>query len=237
MPRLYSLFDTAVRGRTLFNGALLCAALLMGLAGCASTELPGMKRLPDRVELNSVPFFRGNAHQSGPGTLAGMLANHQVQITPGLLDKSLQLPGGEDRLDQTMPKVAREFGFVVYPLDRELPALLAQVSAGYPVMVRYSDGSAWWKTPRYATLVGYNRVKQTVMLNAGMYRRAMMSFSDFNSAWKDAGSWAVLIQGPRQLPAEVDQQRWVNAANELAKAGQEQAAGEAIKSLGRQGVK
>lgn len=231
MPRLFSCFATFACRRT-----LLTAALLLGLAGCASSLPPEIQRLPDRVELNSVPFFRGNAYQSGPGTLAAMLAHHQVQITPGLLDKPLQLPGGEDRLEQNMSKVAREYGFMVYPLDGELQALLAQVSAGYPVMVRYRDGSAWWKTPRYATLVGYNRVKQTVLLNAGMYRRAVMSFDDFNAAWKDAGSWAVLIQGPRQLPAQVDQQRWVNAANELSRAGQEQAAGEAIKSLGRQGV-
>jgi hypothetical protein len=232
MLRIYSSFNSARRRYSLCLGALMLA-----LAGCASPLPPEMKRLPDRVQLNSVPFFRGNAYQSGPGTLASMLANHQVQITPGLLDKPLELPGGEDRLEQNMPKVAREYGFLVYPLDQDLTALLLQVSAGYPVMVRYTDGSAWWKGPRYATLVGYDRLKQTVLLNAGMSRRASMSFSDFSGAWKDAGSWAVLIQGPRQLPADVDAQRWRQAASELSEAGQEQAAGEAVKTLGRQGVK
>jgi hypothetical protein len=232
MPRIFSSFNFARRRRSLCIGALMVA-----LAGCASPLPPEMTRLPDRVQLNSVPFFRGNAYQSGPGTLASMLANHQVQITPGLLDKPLQLPGAEERLEQNMPKVAREYGFVVYPLDHDLTALLLQVSAGYPVMVRYTDGSAWWKSPRYATLIGYDRLKQTVLLNAGMSRRASMSFSDFSEAWKEAGSWAVLIQGPRQLPADVDAQRWRQAANELSEAGQEQAAGEAVKTLARQGVK
>ncbi|WP_434681782.1 peptidase C39 family protein [Pseudomonas sp. R1-18] len=232
MLRIYSSFNSARRKYSLCLGALMLA-----LAGCASPLPPEMKRLPDRVQLNSVPFFRGNAYQSGPGTLASMLANHQVQITPGLLDKPLELPGAEDRLEQSMSKVARQYGFLVYPLDQDLTALLLQVSAGYPVMVRYTDGSAWWKGPRYATLVGYDRLKQTVLLNAGMSRRAPMSFSDFNAAWKEAGGWAVLIQGPRQLPADVDAQRWRHAANELSEAGQEQAAGEAVKTLGRQGVK
>jgi hypothetical protein len=232
MLRIFSSFNSTRRRHSLCIGALVLA-----LAGCASPLPPEMKRLPDRVQLNSVPFFRGNAYQSGPGTLASMLANHQVQITPGLLDKPLQLPGAEERLEQNMPKVAREYGFLVYPLDHDLTALLLQVSAGYPVMVRYTDGSAWWKSPRYATLIGYDRLKQTVLLNAGMSRRASMSFGDFSAAWKEAGSWAVLIQGPRQLPAEVDTQRWRQAANELSEAGQEQAAGEAVKTLGRQGVK
>ncbi|CAM3082719.1 hypothetical protein BZK31_00800 [Pseudomonas floridensis] len=224
-----SIFASAVRGK----GSWLVAALVLALSGCTSLVTAQIKSLPDRVELTSVPFFRGNIYQSGPGALASMLANQQVQTTPGLLDKPLQLPGAEDRLEQNMPKVAREYGFMVYPLDGDLHALLAQVSAGYPVMLRFSQGSAFWKQPRYAVLVGYNRVKETVLVNVGMDRRYVMSFSSFVSAWNDGGRWAVLIQSPRQLPAQVDAQRWLRAAAELSQAGQEQAAGEAIRTLNR----
>ena len=81
---------------------------------------------------------------------------------------------------------------------------------------------------------GYNRDKQTVLLRAGMNRRTLMSFSSFESAFKDAGGWAVLIQKPDQLPANVDQQRWLKAAGDLAQAGQEQAAARAKKALSAQ---
>jgi hypothetical protein len=209
----------------------LALALLSTLTACAGSVAPGIQRLPDRVELNSVPFFKGNVYQSGPGVLASMLSQQGVIITPGLLDKPLHLPGGEAKLEQNMQAVARGYGFMVYPLDGELQDLLTQVSAGYPVMLRYTDGSAWWAEPRYAVLIGYNRNKQTVLLHSGMNRRQLMSFSSFTSAWKDAGSWAVLVQGPRQIPAQVDQPRWLNAANDLTQAGQAQAAGEATKAL------
>lgn len=209
----------------------LALAFLLTLTSCASGVTPAMQRLPDRVELNSVRFFKGNIYQSGPGTLASMLSQQGVIITPGLLDKPLHLPGGEAQLEQNMQTLAREYGFVVYPLDGELDALLTQVSAGYPVMLRFTEGSAWWAEPRYAVLVGYNRNKQTVLLHAGMNHHLSMSFSSFASAWKDAGSWAVLVQGARQIPAQVDQQRWLNAAKDLAQAGQEQAAAEATKAL------
>lgn len=205
-------------------------AFALVLTGCASTVTPEIKRLPDRVELNNVPFFRGNAYQSGPGALASMLSYQRVQITPGLLDKPLQLPGGESRLEHSLPQVARQYGFMVYPLDKGLPSLLTQVSAGYPVMLRFAEGTVFTE-PRYAVLVGYNRNKQTVLLHSGMNRHLLMSFSSFSSAWESAGSWAVLIQSPRQLPANLDEQRWITAANDLAQAGQEQAAGEALKTL------
>ncbi|EPA92757.1 peptidase C39 family protein [Pseudomonas umsongensis] len=213
---------------------MLSAALIVGcvasLAGCAGSVSPQIKRLPERVELSG-RFYKGVANQSGPQVLASMLSQQGIVITPGLLDKPLHLPGGEAQLQQNMQNLAREYGMVVYPLDSNLPALLTQVAAGYPVMVRFTEGTALWAEPRYAILSGYNRQKQTVLLRAGMDQRLMMGFGSFESAFKDAGGWAVLIQNPTQLPAQVDQQRWLKAANDLAQAGQEQAAAKAKKAL------
>ncbi|POA21335.1 hypothetical protein C1886_05175 [Pseudomonas sp. FW300-N1A1] len=216
-----------------FRFALLAAACVLSLAGCAGSVQPEIKRLPERVELNG-RFYRGEAYQSGPQTLASLLFQQGVVITPGLLDKPLHLPGAEAQLQQNMSKLAREYGMVVYPLDSNLPALLTQVAAGYPVLLRYTEGSAFWKEPRYAILAGYNRQKQTVLLRSGMNRRLLLDFNAFESAFKDAGGWAVLIQAPTQVPASVDRQRWLSAANDLAQAGQEQAAARATGALNAQ---
>ncbi|MGE8414477.1 MAG: peptidase C39 family protein [Pseudomonas sp.] len=213
------------------RAALVVSACVLGLAGCAGSAQPQIQRLPERVELNSVPFFRGEMYQSGPGALASMLSQQGIAITPGLLDKPLHLPGAEAQLKQNMQNLAREYGMVVYPLDANLAALLAQVAAGYPVLVRFTEGSAFWTEPRYAVLAGYNRDKQTVLLRGAKLRRQLMEFDAFESAWKDAGSFAVLIQAPNQLPAGVDRQRWLKAVNELAQAGQEQAAARASRAL------
>ncbi|MCU1748775.1 peptidase C39 family protein [Pseudomonas sp. 6D_7.1_Bac1] len=214
-----------------FRFALLAAACVLSLAGCAGSVQPEIQRLPERVELNGVPFYRGEAYQSGPQTLASMLSQQGIVMTPGLLDKPLHLPGAEAQLQQNMQNLAREYGMVVYPLDSNLPALLTQVAAGYPVLLRFSEGSAFWKEPRYAILAGYNRHKQTVLLRSGMDRRLLMDFKSFESAFQNAGGWAVLIQGPTQIPAKVDPQRWLKAADDLARAGQEQAAAKATKAL------
>ncbi|MBK5516823.1 MULTISPECIES: peptidase C39 family protein [unclassified Pseudomonas] len=213
--------------------AALFAWSLASLTGCAGSVSPQIKRLPERVELSGT-FYRGQTHQSGPQVLASLLSQQGIAITPGLLDKPLRLPAAEAQLQQNMVNLAREYGLVVYPLDDDLPALLTQVAAGYPVMVRFNEGSAFWAGPRYAILSGYNTQKQTVLLRAGMDRRTLMSFSSFESAFKDGGGWAVLLQKPEQIPADVDQQRWLKAANDLAQAGQEQAAARAKRALGSQ---
>ncbi|VVN49823.1 hypothetical protein PS685_00095 [Pseudomonas fluorescens] len=208
----------------------LMGVFALAMVGCASVEPPEFRRLPERVELNGVPFFRGNANQGAPQILAGMLSEQRVRITPGLLVKPLQLPGAEASLQSNIEELAAGYGLMVYPLDKSLSALLTQVAAGYPVMLRFSDGTLW-SEPRYAMLVGYNRAKGTVLLRAGMERRRLMDFNTFESAWKDAGGWAVLILSPTQLPANVDNTRWLKIANELSRSGQEQAGAAAIKTL------
>ena len=208
----------------------LAALLALAVVGCASVEPPEFKRLPERVELNGVPFFRGNANQGAPQTLAGMLGEQRIRVTPGLLVKPLKLPGAEASLQSNIEQLAAGYGLMVYPLDSSLSALLTQVAAGYPVMLRFSDGTLW-SEPRYAMLVGYNRAKGTVLLRSGMERRRLMDFSKFESAWKDAGGWAVLILSPTQLPANVDKTRWLKIANELSRSGQEQAGATAIQTL------
>ncbi|PYC33599.1 PA2778 family cysteine peptidase [Pseudomonas protegens] len=214
-----------------FRAALLVSACVLSLVGCAGSVQPEIQRLPERVELNSVPFFRGEMYQSGPAALAGVLSQQGIVITPGLLDKPLHLPGAEAQLQQNMLSLAREYGMVVYPLDDHLASLLTQVAAGYPVLVRFTEGSTFWAEPRYAVLAGYNRDKQTVLLRGAKSRRQLMSFREFESSWKSAGSFAVLIQAPNQLPAKVDRQRWLKAVDELGQAGQEQAAARAAKAL------
>ncbi|MBH3403888.1 peptidase C39 family protein [Pseudomonas glycinae] len=212
------------------RAALLVAGCVTALVGCAGSVAPEVKRLPERVELSGT-FYRGEANQSGPQVLASLLSQQGIVITPGLLEKPLHLPGAEDKLQQNLQNLAREYGMVVYPLDSNLPALLTQVAAGYPVMVRFSEGAAFWAEPRYAILSGYDRLKQKVLLRAGMNRRELMSFSSFESALEKSGGWAVLIQKPTQIPAAVDQQRWLKAADALAQAGQEREAAQARKAL------
>lgn len=208
----------------------LVALFTLAMVGCASVEPPEIRSLPERVELNGVPFFRGNAHQGAPQTLAAMLGEQKVRVTPGLLTKPLKLPGEQASLQGNIEQLAAGYGLMVYPLDRSLSALLTQVAAGYPVMLRFSDGTLW-SEPRYAMLVGYNRTKRTVMLRAGMERRRLMDFDTFKSHWMDAGGWAVLMLSPTQLPANVDKARWLKAANNLSRSGQEQAGATAIKTL------
>ncbi len=211
---------------------LLVLSGLLLLAGCGSAPVdPTVRALPERVELNGVPFFAQTAFESAPGALAIMLSQQDVVTTPGLIAKKMRLPGKEQEIPGSITRVSNDFGLLVYPLKAELPDLLAQVAAGYPVLVRFNDGFGFVSSPRYAVLVGYDRVKQRLLLRSGMNHRLVVGFENFTSNWNDLGRWAVLVQEPAQLPANVDRQRWLVAATQLEHAGQTLAASTAVKAI------
>ncbi len=214
------------------HAVLLAFALLLPLAGCMSSAVaPAIQRLPERVELSGVPFFAQTAYEGAPGALAILLSQQGVVTTPGLVAKKMQLPGSEARLQQNLQRVVNEYGLLVYPLEADLPELLAQVAAGFPVLVRINNGFGWVSSPRYAVLIGYDRAEQTLLLRSGRDRRLSMGFDNFESAWNALGHWAVLVQAPAQLPANVDRQRWLNGAAELEHAGQKLAASNAHRAI------
>ncbi|MCY1390617.1 hypothetical protein D9M71_54380 [compost metagenome] len=208
-----------------FFRPVLVAACVAALAGCAAQSLSSKLRAgPERVELNGVPFFAQNAYQSAPASLAALLTQQGDEVTPGMVEKELQLPQKEASLREGLAATARQHGLIVYPLGNRLDDLLEQVSAGNPVLVHLREGFGWMPSWRYALLVGYDRTNQQVLLRQGHKRRAVMSFREFEADWTEADHWAVLVQAPNQLPASVERARWLKAADELAAAGQVNAA-------------
>lgn len=200
-----------------------CCALL--LAGCAGEPLsPTLRAMPQRVELSGVPFFAQNAYQGAPAALAALLNQQGDEVSPGMIEKALKLPQQETALREGLVTTARQHGLLVYPLEARLEDLLEQVVAGNPVLLYLEDSFNLGDAGRYALLVGYELDNRKVLLRLGHERRALVSFSSFESRWQAAGGWAVLVLAPNQLPASVDRTRWLKSADELAAAGQDNAA-------------
>lgn len=215
--------------------AYLLCLFTLALTGCIgpTATQQAMRGLPERVELTGVPEFPERAYFGAPSALSSLLVQQGVDSSPGLVVKQLQLPQQEQQLETNMVKQINANGLLAYPLRPDLEALLQQVAAGYPVLLRFNEGFGWMGMPRYAVLIGYDSKEQTLLLRAGNSRRWETSFSSFNSAWQSAGHWAVLVLAPLQLPAKVDGPRWLLAAEQLEHNGQSVAAANARKVLQR----
>jgi hypothetical protein len=215
----------------------LALTVLMLLTGCAGQQLQlsaSSERLPARVELADTPFFPQDDYQCGPAALATVLVQRGVQTSPEALLPSVYLPARKGSLKVELVASARQHGQLVYPLQPQLDAVLAQLAAGNPVLVMQNLGLDWYPQWHFAVAVGYDRERQELILRSARTKRWTSAFTDFDRTWARAGRWAVLTLPPDHLPAQPQLSSWMQAASDLEQTGQREAAATAYRTALRQ---
>lgn len=221
----------------MLRGTVLLAASLLA-ASCATAPPAIGPQLPYDApverELAHVPFFPQEDYQCGPAALATVLSASGVDVTADALTRQVYLPGRRGSLQTELVAATRRHGRLPYRLEGGLPALLAQVDAGHPVVVLQNLGFKRWPRWHYAVVVGYSAAEDTVVLRSGTTRRLSMPAWLFQRTWRDSNQWALMALGPDELPAEPDPDAWVEAAAALEATGNTGAAHEAFAVAVRQ---
>lgn len=195
-------------------GAWLAAALCALLVGCAA---PGVRealrdpRLPERAELATTPFFAQTEYHCGPAALATVLTAIEIAVTPEALAPQVYVPARRGSLQIEMLAAARRNGAFAVELPDRLEALLAEISAGHPVLVLQNLGLSWAPSWHYAVAIGFDRDAATVTLRSGTTRREVMTLDTFQHTWNRAGRWAFVALRPGQLPASVSEAAMLQA--------------------------
>ena len=212
------------------RGAAACLALLV-LGGCAArgpllepAELAG---LPPNVELERTPFFAQREYQCGPAALATLLVAGGVVVRPDDLVDEVYLPGRKGSLPAEMIAATRSRGRLPYLVPGSLPAVLALVAAGEPVLVLQKTGAGPWPGWHYAVVVGYDLAGERVLLRSGTEARLELSFDKFLLTWERAGRWALAALDPGAVPAPIEFNRFMEGAAGLEAVGQHEAAASA----------
>ncbi len=183
---------------------LLLAAVL---SGCASLQNPAaLRNIPASAELSGTPFYPQLEHQCGPAALATVLQAAGYPAEPAQLAPRVYLPSREGSLQAEIVAAARRQGALALPAPTALPALLAEVAAGRPVLVLQNLGLTWAPRWHYAVLIGYDRDRQLAILRSGTTQREQMSLATFEHTWTRGGNWGLLVLPPGELPvtAEVE---------------------------------
>ncbi|MBI3044190.1 MAG: PA2778 family cysteine peptidase [Betaproteobacteria bacterium] len=207
-------------------GVLISASLL--LAGCATPQFTDLlerrpSELPERVEIDSVPFYPQELYQCGPAALATTLVHAGVATSPDALVQQVYLPGREGSLQAEMLAAARRHGLVPYRLEARLEHVLRELAAGRPVIVFQNLSFAFAPLWHYAVAVGYDLSREEIVLRSGTTRRLVMTLSNFERTWARAEYWAMTALPPPQLPATATEDRYVASVVALERVAPEAA--------------
>jgi tetratricopeptide (TPR) repeat protein len=215
--------------RLLVGLGALCA-----LAGCATPDGAGLRDtahgLPRRAELDSVPFHPQQEEYCGPAALTTMLAWSGVPTRQDAIASEVFTPGRDGTLGHDLIGAARRHGRLAVPVA-DLPALLAELAAGHPVLVLQNLGLAWYPQWHFAVAVGYDLTTNQLALRSGEERRRVVSFDTFSRTWARADRWALVVLPPDRLPATGGEAAVLSAAAGLERAGRWQEAGTAYEEV------
>lgn len=203
---------------------LLLAAGVLLVAGCAGTpQTDSVLYAEDgpaaNAELTSVPFFPQAAYQCGPAALATVLGAAGAPTTPADLVAEVYLPGRRGSLQPELMAATRKRGYVPYVLEPRLDALLAEVSAGTPVLVLQNLGLESHPQWHFAVVVGFDLGTGNLVLRSGEEARRVISMRVFEHTWRRGGYWAMVAVPPDQLPRTAREDDYLRAVMTLEKRG------------------
>jgi tetratricopeptide (TPR) repeat protein len=182
----------------------------------------GSRQTP--VELSNTPFFAQEEYQCGPAALATVLSASGVDVSPRDLVPQVYLPGRKGSLQIELSAAARRRGRLPYPIAPQMAALLAEISAGRPVLVLQNLGLESYPIWHYAVVVGFDPGRDELILRSGARPRARMSATRFLRSWEQADSWGLVLLRPGELPAFPSREPYLDAASAMEDMGQSEAA-------------
>lgn len=162
-----------------------------------------------------MPFYPQVEYQCGPAALATVLTHSGSATTPEALVPQVYLPGREGSLQTEMLAAARRNGRVAYRLAPRLEDVLRETSGGTPVIVFQNLALGFAPLWHYAVVVGYDLPREEIILRSGTTSRAVMTLTTFERTWARGEHWAMVAIAPEQLPATVDEHRYVAAVAAL----------------------
>lgn len=183
----------------IFRYARTVAGVLIVLAqlGCSTPQTRALQiskpsSLPVRVELSDVIFFPQEEYQCGPASLAMVFQKNGVSVNPAQLKDFVYLPQKKGSLQVEMLATTRRYGLVAYALAPNLQDVLAEISAGNPVIVLQNLGLSWHPLWHYAVAIGYDLQKEEIILRSGSVQRQVLSLTTFENTWARSHYWAMV---------------------------------------------
>lgn len=200
--------------------------VLSWLAACAATFDPDERlsfEAPTRAEVPDVPLIKQEDFFCGPSSIAMVMQWAGSEITQQEVAALAFSPGADGTYLADMIGSSRRLGQLAVEI-RNFDQLLAEVAAGYPVIVFQNLGLGVLPMWHYGVVTGYDFEKDEVYLNSGQLDKMVMPFAVFERTWRRGDFWGLVVLPPDQLPVTASEADVLSAAAALERVEQYQAA-------------
>ncbi len=193
------------------------------LVGCVTparqteTLLASPGNLPASYLIENVEFIDQSAGYCGPATLTMALRWAGKAVTVAEIAPQVYTPGFNGSLQTDLISASRRQAMMAVRIEG-LNQLLTEVAAGHPVIIFENLSLSWAPQWHYALVLGFDLVKQEIILHSGHDPYYHWDLSKFERSWMLGEYWGLVILPPGELAVVAGE-----LANVTAAVGLEQA--------------
>lgn len=140
------------------------------------------------------------------------------------------MPEREGSLQIELISATRRHDRIPYVLKPELQSVIAEVTAGNPVLVLQNLGLSIIPKWHYAVVVGFDLNEGELILRSGDQKRHLISMKLFERTWQRSGYWAFVALPADRLPSTAEEIPYLQSVAALESTGRAQTAALAYRS-------
>ncbi len=214
--------------------AVACLAVL--LSACASApqsrallQAPPPS-LPERAEVEDLPFYAQEAYYCGPAATAMALSWSGMEVDQHDMVSQVYTPGRSGTFRSDVTAAVRRNGRLAVPVE-SVPALLEELAAGHPVIVFQNLSLPVFPEWHFAVAKGYDLETGELVLHSGTRENHRVSLTTFEATWARGDHWGLAVLPPDRLPAHAGMLETARAASALERVKEYAAATTAYESI------
>ncbi len=179
-----------------FFSSILILILIFVLISCSqkTSVYESISSSDDAKVIENVPFVKQKDWFCGPAAMASVMRFYGLNISQDEIAKEVFTPKLKGALISDMEYYAREMGFKAETKNGDLNMLISFINEGIPPIVLVDIGKWIVSQPHYYVVYGYNKSKNTFLLNTGYESNQVISFSRLGKEWEKMNRLMLVVR-------------------------------------------
>jgi ABC-type bacteriocin/lantibiotic exporter with double-glycine peptidase domain len=141
-----------------------------------------------------VPFVKQKDFFCGPAAMASIMRFYGRNISQEEIAEEVYSPKLKGALISDMENYAKEMGYKTETINGDLDTLISTINGGVPAIVLVDLGKWIVSVPHYYVVYGYDKNRNTFLLNTGFESNQEMSFSKLDNEWRKMNRLMLVIR-------------------------------------------
>jgi ABC-type bacteriocin/lantibiotic exporter with double-glycine peptidase domain len=144
--------------------------------------------------IKNVPFVRQKDKFCGPAAMASVMNFYGQNISQDQIAEEVYSPELKGALISDMGNFAREMGYNASIINGDENTLISLVDEGIPSIILVDLGIWVLSVPHYYVVYGYNKSKETFIINTGFTSNKEMNFKDLDKEWEKMNRLMLIVR-------------------------------------------